>query len=268
MGTHPIFESDFDCLTEIVKMKIYSVSRTAARALSTTSSAAHNHLPIQFGLGEWWCYVGKVKKSKDVVPFNHAVGTDATNKAASIDASNAAGVINAADPVDAVVPGCTGRSMTQARFVENAENEPGWFIGLNKWKLRQDLGGHCTKYGALLDDFKNILDADYATMRDRQYDADRQNYHYRITVADQHATTKEIMPYEQWSPLSADHHYLNPIGRQLEAELDEQEMVNTAIGQPSIFYLPPLSFRTWGRNFMTYMSVKKSVDDSVLRSQF
>merc|ERR1739838_324464 len=134
--------------------------------------------------------------------------------------------------VDAVVQGGTNSLASQARFVANADQEPGWFKDLNIWKMRQDLGGHKTKYGLLIDD------------------------------------TKNIMEYENWSPISADHHYLNPIGRQYEAEQDEKEIVNQATGQASLFDIPPLSFRTWVRNYQTFKDSRKSIDESVLRSQF
>lgn len=250
-------------------MKVYSVARkAAARSLSTTASASNNHLPIQYGLAEWWAYCGKVKKSADVVPFNHAVGVEATDRSPTIDNDNAAGVIPCDDITDGIASGCTYRNNTQARFVENAANEPGWYQALNKWKMRQDLGGHCTKYGLLLDDFKNILIEDYAEMRDRQYDAQRQEYNYRLVIGDHYAMNKEILPYSQWSPVSADHHYLNPIGRQLEAELDEKEIVNVTIGQGGIDALPIISWRTWARNLMTFRECKNKIDDTVLRSQF
>merc|ERR1711935_927900 len=110
--------------------------------------------------------------------------------------------------------------------------------------MRQDLGGHNTKYGLLIDDTKNILLNDYADMRDRMYDDARQDYHYRIIVGDIYATNKNIMEYENWSPISADHHYLNPVGRQYEAEQDEKEIVNHATKQAGLFDMPPFSFRT------------------------
>ena len=75
-------------------------------------------------------------------------------------------------------------------MVANADNEPGWFVEFNKWKFRQDLGGHCTKYGLLLDDFKNILINDYADMRDRQTIEALQDYNHRIAVGDQYALAK------------------------------------------------------------------------------
>ena len=58
-----------------------------------------------------------------------------------------------------------------------------------------------------------------------------QDYHYRIIVGDIYATNKNIMEYENWSPISADHHYLNPVGRQYEAEQDEKEIVNVSSGK-------------------------------------
>merc|ERR1711892_863285 len=134
--------------------------------------------------------------------------------------------------VDTVEQGVTGCTASQARFVTNADQEPGWYKGLNMWKMRQGLGGHNTKYGLLNDDTKNILE------------------------------------YENWSPISADHHYLNPVGRQYEAEQDEKEIVNHATKQAGLFDMPPFSFRTWARNFMTYKSSKSAIDESVLRSQF
>ena len=48
------------------KMKVYNLSRTAVRTLASTAPQQINHLPLQFGLGNWWSYVGKVKDQADI----------------------------------------------------------------------------------------------------------------------------------------------------------------------------------------------------------
>merc|ERR1712106_506434 len=233
------------------RMKLYSVARQAPMVMVTKRQI--HQLPFMMGIGEWWSYVGKVKTSSQVVPF------------AEVSGAKSQAVVDASNKGEMGVTGCTA---SQARFVANADQEPGWYKGFNIWKMRQDLGGHNTKYGLLIDDTKNILLNDYADMRDRMYDDARQDYHYRIIVGDIYATNKNIMEYENWSPISADHHYLNPVGRQYEAEQDEKEVVNHATKQAGLFDMPPFSFRTWARNFMTYKSSKSAIDESVLRSQF
>ena len=47
-------------------MKVYNLSRTAVRTLASTAPQQLNHLPLQFGLGNWWGYIGKVKKQDDI----------------------------------------------------------------------------------------------------------------------------------------------------------------------------------------------------------
>merc|ERR1711935_1143445 len=98
------------------------------------------------GIGEWWSYVGKVKTSSQVVPFAEVSGAKSQ---AVVDASNKGEM-----GVDTVEQGVTGCTASQARFVANADQDP---------------GGHNTKYGLLIDDTKNILLNDYADMRDRMY---------------------------------------------------------------------------------------------------
>ena len=66
-------------------------------------------------------------------------------------------------------------------------------------------------------------------MRDRLSDVDRQGYHYRIFKASHYASKMEILPYDQWAPMSADHHYLNGVGRQYMAENDEKEIVDVSL---------------------------------------
>ena len=79
-----------------------------------------------------------------------------------------------------------------------------------------------------MDDEKNHLVSDYVEMRDRLSDVDRQGYHYRIFKASHYASKMEILPYDQWAPMSADHHYLNGVGRQYMAENDEKEIVDVS----------------------------------------
>ena len=47
-------------------MKVYNLSRTAVRTLASTAPQQLNHLPLQFGLGNWWGYIGKVKQQDDI----------------------------------------------------------------------------------------------------------------------------------------------------------------------------------------------------------
>ena len=79
-----------------------------------------------------------------------------------------------------------------------------------------------------MDDEKNHLCSDFVEMRDRLSDADRQGYHYRVFKASHYASKMEILPYDQWAPISADHHYLNGVGRQYMAENDEKEIVDVS----------------------------------------
>ena len=83
--------------------------------------------------------------------------------------------------------------------------------------------------GLHLDDEKNHLVSDFVEMRDRLSDVDRQGYHYRVFKASHYASKMEILPYDQWAPMSADHHYLNGVGRQYMAESDEKEIVDVSI---------------------------------------
>merc|ERR1712062_501245 len=166
MGTHPIFESDFDCLTEIVRMKVFSV--VARRSLSSTGAVQLNYANHEFlslGINEW---------SNDTPRGQQFEGID--------------------------------------------NSQPAWWKQLKTYGFRLDQCGHHTKTGQLLDDKKNIMADEYVDMRDRLYDADRQDYHYRITVADLLHAKKEILPYEEWTAISADHKYLDSVGRQLHAE--------------------------------------------------
>ena len=62
------------------------------------------------GLGEWWSYIGKVKKSSDVVPFAEAT---TGSKAAVIDAGNCGEM-----GVDTVVKGGTNSLASQVSFFD------------------------------------------------------------------------------------------------------------------------------------------------------
>ena len=96
----------------------------------------------------------------------------------------------------------------------------GYHLGLSKVFLKSRV-----QTGQLLDDKKNVMADQYANMRDRMYDADRQEYHFRITQSDTLHARREILPYEEWTAISADHRYLNEIGRQVHAEDDEEAVV-------------------------------------------
>ena len=129
-------------------------------------------------------------------------------------------------------------------------SQPAWWKQLKTYGFRLDQCGHHTKVccytisllifviltvfqtGQLLDDKKNIMADEYVDMRDRLYDADRQDYHYRITVADLLHAKKEILPYEEWTAISADHKYLDSVGRQLHAEDDEKACVEVISWKP------------------------------------
>merc|ERR1712131_528920 len=62
MGTHPIFESDFDCLTEMSVMPVIQSQSSAAVVTPVTIvTPAAQHVPIQTGCCEysdrpWWGY--------------------------------------------------------------------------------------------------------------------------------------------------------------------------------------------------------------------
>ena len=108
--------------------------------------------------------------------------------------------------------------------------------------------------GLLLDDEKNHLVSDFVEMRDRLSDVDRQGYHYRIFKASHYASKMEILPYDQWAPMSADHHYLNGVGRQYMAENDEKEIVDVSTPPtfPTLGPMPPTltptQFCVWSTN--------------------
>jgi len=60
MGTHPIFESDFDCLTEKAKMDDLDAGAQSRPAMSSGMVVAHYELGDTIGSGSF----GKVKKAK------------------------------------------------------------------------------------------------------------------------------------------------------------------------------------------------------------
>lgn len=43
-------------------MKLYVVGRTAQRVVARN----YHSIPINFGIGDWWGYAGKVKPANDV----------------------------------------------------------------------------------------------------------------------------------------------------------------------------------------------------------
>merc|ERR1711868_176464 len=224
--------------------------KIARQAATLVSKRANHQTQFGFGAMDFWSFLGTTKAKSAVTPYAEAPQAACTSKVAI-----------STDSVD------QGACANQARVVANAENEPAWYLDFYKWKFRQDYMGHDTKYGLLIDDNRDILINDYADMRDRMYDDARQDYHYRVTVGDYRATAKEILPYEEWAPLSAGHHYLNDVGKQYQAEKDEKEIVNHATGKAGLFDMPPFSYRTFLRNRSTYKKAKADIDESVLRSQ-
>lgn len=78
------------------------------------------------------------------------------------------------------------------------------------------------------DDQVNIQSKMLDAMRERMYDAQRQDAYYRMERADFSWTRKDTLPYEDWSPISGDHKYLNATGRQLFAEMDEEYMLDVS----------------------------------------
>jgi len=263
MGTHPIFESDFDCLTEIVRMKVLSV--VARRSLSSTGAVQLNYAHHEFlslGINEWIRYAGRLRNKEDIVPFN--------KNAVSPCCDNRRVVANG----DLGVDEWSNDTPRGQQFEGIDSSQPAWWKQLKTYGFRLDQCGHHTKTGQLLDDKKNIMADEYVDMRDRLYDADRQDYHYRITVADLLHAKKEILPYEEWTAISADHKYLDSVGRQLHAEDDEKACVEHVMGTSFGHKLYQWSeknrnmYRVLIRNFETQKNIKQGLGESVLRNQF
>ena len=53
--------------------------------------------------------------------------------------------------------------------------------------------------------------------------------YFRIGRGEQVTMCKEVMPYEDWAPIAADHRFLNNVGRQFQAEEDEKWMIDVSI---------------------------------------
>merc|ERR1739848_23858 len=272
MGTHPIFESDFDCLTE---MKLYVVGRTAQRSLAISAKQNYHQIPINYGLADWWGVTGKVKPASEIEKFDHTKVADCQYRGEYVvypeDVKAPVGVEPANfNPIDGDAPaGSPLGNMVQFESVPNAKECPSWYVNFNAWKFRQDHpSGNASRQGMLVDDQNNNMDGMLDAMRDRMYDSQRQDYFYRIERGDLAWTRKDTLPYEQWSPISADHRYLNATGRQLLAEMDEEWMLDKiTTGSTKVaggMFAPWTRFRT----FFTYKKVQSKIDSSVLRSQF
>ena len=52
--------------------------------------------------------------------------------------------------------------------------------------------------------------------------------YFRIGRGEQVTMCKEVMPYEDWAPIAADHRFLNNVGRQYQAEEDEKWMLDVS----------------------------------------
>merc|ERR1712141_950111 len=222
MGTHPIFESDFDCLTEIVRMKVLSV--VARRSLSSTGAVQLNYAHHEFlslGINEWIRYAGRLRNKEDIVPFN--------KNAVSPCCDNRRVVANG----DLGVDEWSNDTPRGQQFEGIDSSQPAWWKQLKTYGFRLDQCGHHTKTGQLLDDKKNIM-------------------------AD-----------EEWTAISADHKYLDSVGRQLHAEDDEKACVEHVMGTSFGHKLYQWSeknrnmYRVLIRNFETQKNIKQGLGESV-----
>jgi len=270
MGTHPIFESDFDCLTE---MKLYVAGRVVQRSLATTSNLKYHQIPINFGIVDWWGVAGKVKPKDEIAAYDHTKVADCQYKDQYTvypkDIQAPAGV-ESFNVIDGDAPGGTPLGgKVQFESVANSTEIPTWYVNFNAWKFRQDWPvGNASKQGMLADDQNNILEPMLDAMRDRMYDNQRQDVFYRSEVGDYAWTKKDTLPYEEWAPMSADHKYLNATGRQLLAEMDEEWMMDKIVtGHTKV---AGGLFAPWTRmrNINTIRKVQEKVNAAVLRSQF
>merc|ERR1712226_1376083 len=243
MGTHPIFESDFDCLTV---MKLFVVGRVTNRAVQRN----YHQIPINYGLADWWGVAGKSKPANQIEKPDHTKRADCQFKGKYAVYPEDVKVPAGLEPhqfnvIDADAPPSSEMgAMVQYESVVNSKDIPSWYKNFNAWKFRQDWpSGNATRLGCLVDDQINILDERIDAMRDRMYD-------------------------EQRSPISADHRYLNPTGRQYMAEMDEAYMLDKittgSTKVPGGIFAPWTRFRT----INTMKAVKAKVNNSILRSQF
>jgi len=252
-------------------MKLFCVGQTVNRAAQRNL----HQIPINFGIADWWGYTGKVKKASDIAPFDPEVRADCQYKGQYVvypeDVEVPAGIkAEQFNVIDADAPGGSGLgSAVQFESVTNSSNMPSWYVNFNAWKFRQDWpSGNASRNGMLVDDQQNILEPMLDQMRDRMYDSQRQDVFYRNERGDLAWTRKDTLPYEQWSPISADHKYLNATGRQLMAEMDEEWMLDKITTGHS--HVPGGIFAPWIR-FRTYFTMKKvaaKVNNAILRSQF
>jgi len=256
-------------------MKLFVLGRTAQRTLATTSAQKYHSIPINFGLGDWWGYAGKTKAKTEIAAFDPSKRVDCQFRDpytvypqdVAAPPGVAAGTFNV---IDGDAPGQTPLgSAVQFESVGNTKEIPSWYVNFNAWKFRQDHpSGNASRLGQLNDDQVNCQDSMLDAMRERMYDAQRQDHYYRIERADYVGTRKDTLPYEDWSPISADHKYLNATGRQLFAEMDEEFMMDKITTGTS--KVTGKMFAPWTglRTIRTMAAVKAKVNASVLRSQF
>merc|ERR1711970_1641167 len=221
MGTHPIFESDFDCLTEkMSRVPLY----VARRGLAVTSMAPSQHLPIAM-IGDVFRTIGSVKKSEEVVPYSDASCEILKYKNEIVDATNHSKFIQPAEDeasfngIEAIKAG-NGSNGTSLQAVNvTDESCPPLFRWYIDYKTRLGRDGHHTKMGMLLDDQQDGLNWDVSESRSlRVTDHVRQGWFARINVADVCATKRDILDKSEWAPQSADHHYLKPAMQQWQDE--------------------------------------------------
>jgi len=268
MGTHPIFESDFDCLTV---MKLFVVGRVTNRAVQRN----YHQIPINYGLADWWGVAGKAKPLNQIEKFDHTKRADCQFKGKYCvypeDVKAPAGLEpHQFNVIDADAPPSSEMgAMVQYESVVNSKEIPGWYRNFNAWKFRQDHpAGNASRVGCLVDDQVNMLDARVDAMRDRMYDEQRQDFFYRCERAEMVFTRKETLPYEQWAPISADHRYLNATGRQYFAEQDEEYMLDKITTGTTKVRGGIFAPWTRLRNLSTMKTIKAKVDNTILRSQF
>merc|ERR1712226_1426534 len=166
MGTHPIFESDFDCLTV---MKLFVVGRVTNRAVQRN----YHQIPINYGLADWWGVAGKSKPANQIEKPDHTKRADCQFKGKYAVYPEDVKVPAGLEPhqfnvIDADAPPSSEMgAMVQYESVVNSKDIPSWYKNFNAWKFRQDWpSGNATRLGCLVDDQINILDERIDAMRD------------------------------------------------------------------------------------------------------
>jgi len=250
-------------------MKLF-VLKNATRVV--VARKAHD-IPINLGLLEWFRFAGKVKPASEIEAFDSSKKLDCQYDGSYAATSNdIQGEGEGFNPVDDTALSAAPMG-SHVQHAQVSNEQPGYLQSLNKWKFRMDWPhGNHSRVGMLCDDQNNHLDTSYDAMRDRLYDSQRQDMYFRIGRGEQVTMCKEVMPYEDWAPIAADHRFLNNVGRQFQAEEDEKWMLDTITtghsSTPGAHFFGLGVTHNYLRNADVYKKVKAKVNQSVLRSQF